>query len=138
MTKWRPFHESIVYSHREKSYISFHCHGWVFNHNPKTSAWLNGIQDFLNPMHNVKFGEKQLQIRNRPLTDTKGGQVRASRCSFSGNDILGGGIKILKLTGNHSIICCRMAVMVSASWPLKMLHSCPFPSPRPHPPVGSI
>lgn len=83
--------------------------------------------------------KKRLQIRNRPLTDTKGGQTRqarASRCSFSGNNILSTGIKTLKLTGNHSILCSRMAVMVPASWPLKMASSLPIPKSKSPPSCG--
>lgn len=46
---------NILFLVREKSYFSFHCHGWAFNHDSETSALLDGIQDFFNPMHNVKF-----------------------------------------------------------------------------------
>lgn len=61
------------------------------------------------------------------------GRQRQARTST-----LSRGMKVLKLTGKTDwSFDGRMAVMVSAFQPLRMLHSCPFPSPCSQPLVNS-
>lgn len=95
----------------------------AFNHYPKTSALLSGIQDFLNPM-SCQIWWKTRQIRNRPLTDTMDGQGKTSKDQH------------LRQRDEGTQTDCKTdwsfdgedGCYGSAFQPLRMLHSCPFPS----------
>lgn len=68
----------LATNQRKKSCFSFHCHGWTFNHHPKTSPLRLGIQNVFHPMHNVKFDNYNYKSETGPwLIPRQGKQEQA-------------------------------------------------------------